>query len=302
MNNLHDKFVKERLSEKQNAIDFLKLSVPKNILALINLETLIPTQNSFISEDLKELLTDIIYNCELVNGKQGSCTILIEHKSYRDPLVSFQLLSYLSAGYLHQIKNKEPRRVIIPLLFSHHKGNWEYRSIDSYFADFPDDLQRFIPKFDVIPYDVNKQSDETILSIRNIAISTMIITQKHYQNPYDLLDKMGKIYESLQTQEERNSFNKNFVYIMLLSKKDGNIIELIQKNKDKPINQIFMSLYEEITLKNRLEGKAEGKVEGKIEVIVNGFDQGVAISLLANITSMTENQIIAILKQHGRLS
>lgn len=144
MNNLHDKFVKERLSEKQNAIDFLKLSVPKNILALINLETLIPTQNSFISEDLKELLTDIIYNCELVNGKQGSCTILIEHKSYRDPLVSFQLLSYLSAGYLHQIKNKEPRRVIIPLLFSHHKGNWEYRSIDSYFADFPDDLQRFI--------------------------------------------------------------------------------------------------------------------------------------------------------------
>ncbi len=89
---------------------------------------------------------------------------------------------------------------------------------------------------------------------------------------------------------------------MLLSKKDGIIIELIQKNKDKPINQIFMSLYEEITLKNRLEGKAEGKVEGKIEVIVNGFDQGVAISLLANITSMTENQIIAILKQHGRLS
>ncbi|MBK8628149.1 MAG: hypothetical protein IPN86_22110 [Saprospiraceae bacterium] len=65
-----------------------------------------------------------------------------------------------------------------------------------------------------------------------------------------------------------------------------------------------MSLYEDITLKIRLEGKAEGKaegkVEGKIEVIVNGFDQGIAISLLANITSMTENQVITILKQHGR--
>ena len=69
-----------------------------------------------------------------------------------------------------------------------------------------------------------------------------------------------------------------------------------------------MSLYEDITLKIRLEGKAEGKAEGeeigivkgKIEVIVNGFDQGIAISLLANITSMTENQVITILKQHGR--
>ena len=107
---------------------------------------------------------------------------------------------------------------------------------------------------------------------------------------------MGKIYESLQTQEERNSFNKNFVYIMLLSKKENNIIEIFQNNKDKPINKVFMTLYEEITLSS----ENKGKIEGKIEIILNAFDQNVPLTLIANITAMSESEVCDILRAHGR--
>jgi len=41
---------------------------------------------------------------------------------------------------------------------------------------------------------------ETLMSIRNLAISTMTLTQKHHRNPHELIEKTGKIYESFQTQ------------------------------------------------------------------------------------------------------
>lgn len=47
------------------------------------------------------------------------------------------------------------------------------------------------------------------------------------------------------------------------------------------------------------EGKVEGKVEGKIEVIINGYNKGLHVSLISNIVSMTENEVLRILREHG---
>jgi predicted transposase/invertase (TIGR01784 family) len=324
MNNLHDKFVKDRLQNKQNAIDFLKIAVPQDVLSVISLETITPTQSSFMVEDMKELFADIIYNCKLKSGKEGYCSILIEHKSYKDPFIGFQINGYLAAAYNQQIENKEPFKAIIPLVFYHHQGEWQYRPIASYFEDIPQELLRFIPRFDIIPFDVNQQSDETLLSIRNVAISTMILTQKHYRNPYELIEKMEKIYESLQTQEEMNSFKTNFVYIMLLSKKEDNIIEIFQKNSDKLVNQVFMTLYEEITLQNKMEGEQIGIQKGeqigiqkgeqigiqkgkqigiqkeKIEVVLTLNDDQIPVENIAKYTRLSVAEVLRILSKNGR--
>ncbi len=61
-----------------------------------------------------------------------------------------------------------------------------------------------------------------------------------------------------------------------------------------------MTLYEEITNKSKIEGKIEGNIEGKIEVILNGFDQDMPTSLLANITNMTESEVMDIIKKHSK--
>jgi len=74
-------------------------------------------------------------------------------------------------------------------------------------------------------------------------------------------------------------------------------------------NQVFMTLYESITSKSKLEGKLEGilegkiegKIEGKLEVLLNGYDNGLTISILANITGFSEDQVISVLKDHKKL-
>ena len=37
INNIHDKFFKEMMADKQNAIDFFQFFLPKNIVALLDL-------------------------------------------------------------------------------------------------------------------------------------------------------------------------------------------------------------------------------------------------------------------------
>ncbi|HMU02505.1 MAG TPA: Rpn family recombination-promoting nuclease/putative transposase, partial [Saprospiraceae bacterium] len=252
MNNKHDKFIKEQLSKKENAIDFLKIAIPEAILDNININSIQPTSSTFITEELKEIFADIIYTCQLKDGSDAFCSILIEHKSYKDPYVGFQIGSYLFGSYRQQIKNKEPFRIILPLVFYHHEVNWTYKPIEEYFINFPVSFLKYIPKFEVEFFGVNNLSDQTIFNIRNVAISTMLMTQKHHHDTEELLDRMEKIYESLQTQEERNSFNYNFVYILIIGNRKSDTIEIIKKNKDKLINKVFMTLYEEITNQSKI--------------------------------------------------
>ena len=46
-------------------------------------------------------------------------------------------------------------------------------------------------------------------------------------------------------------------------------------------------------------GKTEGKTEGKIEIILEGYKNGIAISMLCNISGFTEAQIVLILKNNN---
>jgi predicted transposase/invertase (TIGR01784 family) len=64
---------------------------------------------------------------------------------------------------------------------------------------------------------------------------------------------------------------------------------------------LYESLISEGVIKGKAEGREEGRLDGKIEVILNGFDKGHSISLLANITDFTEDEVRRILKNHKRI-
>jgi predicted transposase YdaD len=55
-------------------------------------------------------------------------------------------------------------------------------------------------------------------------------------------------------------------------------------------------------LEGKIEGKLEGKLEGKTEVIINGYEEGLNISILASITNLNEETVIKILKEHNKLN
>ena len=303
MSNTHDILLKERLQVKENAIDFLKAAVPKDILACLDLNSISSTDHTFITDDLKSLAADVVYNCQLSTGEEVYCTILIEHKSYDDPHVGFQIGSYVFGAYRKNIKNKEDLKLIIPILFCHHGEKYAYKSIASFFDQYSAMLRIFIPIVDPLVFLVQDMSDESIMAIRNVAMNTMFISQKHRNHPLHLIEQLNRIYETLQTKEERNSFKTIIVYAYTVFQKDKGVIDILKQYIDQPINKLFMTLYDEIELKGRVEGELKGRVEGELkahkQTIINGFKNGLEIKMISNITQLAEEEVIKILKEEG---
>ncbi len=81
INNIHDKFFKLSLGDLNVAKKFLKFFLSEEILDKIVLDSLQYSKMNFISDDLKEIFSDLIYSCKLKNGRKAFVSILLEHKS-----------------------------------------------------------------------------------------------------------------------------------------------------------------------------------------------------------------------------
>ncbi len=84
MTNPHDRLIRETLQDKKDAISFFKNSLPEKVIELLDLKRLELTQSSFISENLKEEQTDLLFQIPLKSGKKANVYLLFEHKSYLD--------------------------------------------------------------------------------------------------------------------------------------------------------------------------------------------------------------------------
>jgi len=98
MDNIHDKYLKAQLMKIENAMAFLGSTLPNDMIRLLELSSLSISPNSYLTGELKELFADIVYDCRLADGNDSYCTVLLEHKSYRDPHTTFQLGSYIFEG------------------------------------------------------------------------------------------------------------------------------------------------------------------------------------------------------------
>ena len=94
--NEHDKVFKEIQSVRENALDFIRGTVPENLLDLMNLDTLRLEKDSFIDAELGEHFSDLIYGCQTANQQKLKITLLLEHKSQKPANEHLQLMRYLS--------------------------------------------------------------------------------------------------------------------------------------------------------------------------------------------------------------
>ncbi len=65
INNPHDKFAKEMLSQKSFAIIFLTEYLPREVKDCLDMETLTYSPNSFINESLEERFSDIVFKVQM---------------------------------------------------------------------------------------------------------------------------------------------------------------------------------------------------------------------------------------------
>lgn len=164
ISNPHDKFYKAIFSRPEVAKDFLFQNLPPEITSLLNCDSIVLIKDSYIDHNFREQFSDLLYTAAFKSSQEVYLYLLFEHKSYPDPLVSFQLLRYMVQIWQHDLNNsKSPKlRVIIPIVFYHGEKEWTIHTNFKNFFSCPEEFQPFIPDFQYVLYDTHCFNDDEI--------------------------------------------------------------------------------------------------------------------------------------------
>ena len=309
--NVHNNFFKEFFSTKRYGVEFLKLVLRPSQFNLFNWDTLRSEMETFFTPEGSEKRTDLIFSVNFKGGRKGQkakIIFLIEHKSYKDKNLLFQLLEYQAVMY------KKLPVPIIPVVFYHGKIKTFQKTLK-----FHDALEGFLPSvrkefakhilnfepilLNVHDLDVKKQSKTQTLA------PILFVLQRIWHLDEKTVSKLFTISGPLNLEEKKDQMVKAVDYIKRFDPKfTWKRIELIEqktvKDKEKRIMQLFKSTLDEAVEKGMQKGIQKGRQEGKQEekkkVALKLLQGGVDFEIIKESTELSEEAIKAIEKELGK--
>jgi len=157
----HDPGYKRLFSHPVLVEELLRRFVRGDWISRLDFSTLERVGNSFVSEDLRERHSDLIWRLRL-RGSAGGWVylyLLLEFQSTPDPFMAVRLLTYVGL-LLEEIIRKEGLRagdrlpIVLPLVLYNGRAPWRSpRRLRSLFVPVPRDLQRYLPSLDYLVLD-----------------------------------------------------------------------------------------------------------------------------------------------------
>lgn len=314
----HDRYFRSVMTDMQVARDFFQHYLPEKIKNLVDLDSLKLCKGSYIDENLKLGIADILYS---VNIQQQSAYLylLVEHQSNADPLMAFRIFKYIcDIMDNHQNKTKEKiLPLVVPMVFYH--GNKLYpHSTD--ILDLFGDNKALAEEFQFKPFrliDMNTIPDEEIRRHQWSGIMEFVMKHIHARQflkslegiklQLKILDELGAnkyiittinyCYEAAEIPDE-----KVFVELFkdsLTPKTQGEIMTLAERLERKGREEGMKAGMQAGLEKGRYEGKREGKLEGKLEgqqeskleIAKKLIRKGFGISEIVEITGLNVEEI-----------
>ncbi|MGH2544118.1 MAG: Rpn family recombination-promoting nuclease/putative transposase [Ardenticatenaceae bacterium] len=181
LRNPHDRFFKEVFSRPEVAQDFLQNYLPEGVAALL---APVPPQlrpGSFVDEALQEHLSDLLYEVRLQGEEAAYVYVLFEHKSYPEPLITFQLLRYMVRIWERDLREagRSDLRPILPLVLYHGRAVWQIpRTFGALFSG-PELLRPYWPEFSYHLTDLTAFRDEEIKGAVVVRVVALVFKYLH---------------------------------------------------------------------------------------------------------------------------
>jgi predicted transposase YdaD len=308
INRPHDAFFKNRFSRPQTAKAFCRHYLPLSLAELSDIDRLEVVKESFTDQRLREHLADVLYRIPLRDGGALYIYILLEHKSYLDEWVSWQIARYLALVWAQaRADGCDKLPAILPVVLYHGQEKWNLP--DNFHALFDlhgglEQLRPFVPEFRYHLCDLSRYNDAEIVGGPELepALSVM----KHIFQP-DLQAHLGDIFSragDVQPHLESAEWVEVLVRYLLASKKvEGKTVatEMERALLKKQEGDIWLPIIDDWKLKGFLEGQEDGLQKGRLE-----GQQMFALSLLrhrfqeldeaavARVKALNEKQLTAL--------
>ena len=262
---IHDKFFKKILTDVEVAKSFFISFLDKEVLDLINIDSIQQKDVTFINDELSEAFADVVFRFELRDGSDAIyISILLEHKSNPEKYTPVQVLYYLAHTYYKQvITNRGKLEFILPLVYYHGTENWHYKPLPELFKNLPKNLLKYIPTHQTEFIDLYRVPDEELLMLSNLFLTSAMLALKYGKAPKKLFKKIDLIFGSINEASSKDNLLKSItIYFMQLIEEKDVIVEKAVKELPPKIKDFVMSTYDMILQKGMQKGKQEGIQEG----------------------------------------
>lgn len=280
--NPHDLLCKEMLGQVEQARDFLANYLPAEVVSALDLDTLEVVKDSFVDQELREHLSDIVYRIGCRDqGPEPSPAyvyLLFEHKSHPEPLVAFQLLRYMVRLWEKTLAGKKAKRLppIIPLVLYHGRTRWKIPLTFQALLRSDPALSAFSPDFRYVLCDLTSASDDDLKGA--VITRAFLFFLKNIFRP-DLKERLEGfsqvLYDVLNQESGLKCLETLFRYLAHATDKitKEEFIEVLERTATLGGGSLMPTVAEQLIkegmekglLAGRQEGKQEGKQEGRQE-------------------------------------
>ena len=306
VNNPHDVFTRQSLSHLPTACSFIQQHLPPHVVATLELSTLQLREGSFVDEDLRESLTDLLFEVALKDGGRVCVGILFEHKSYVDRFTALQLLRYMINIWERQRSDDETLCVVIPIVLYHGRARWTAATNMRQLIEAPEALAAYVPDSETCLIDLSQIPDEQLGD--NLRLQVVLRILKHIFAP-DLKDRLEEIMplvEAVRRQENSLQLLETLLRYVFsgtqsVTRQDVHQIVLNSLSTDSPMPTIADELRAEGRVEGRVEGRAEGFRAALLNLIELRFPNAVEV-LTARINALNSEEALATALRHATVS
>ena len=283
-NSKHDKLFKVILSNKQEAVGFIKkVMKSKEDITTKNIELY---NKEYITEKFEKRETDITYKIA-----EKNTYIIIEHQSTVDRTMPYRIQRYKMLLMNEIINKKEMKKVgyefprVIAIVLYTGRSKWKVEKLED--LQRPLEWYREIDKeFELV--DVNKYTEEELMKDELVITKAMLIEkQKDARKIRDILNK--------DNPEKIKLLLEILKYILLNSKS-----EEIRKEADKIIKEYkggeeavlnMVTVYNKALDEQREKGEKSGDRQRQIKTAKRLIKEKMKLEFIAKITDLSIEEI-----------
>ena len=303
--NLHDSGYKKLFSNHTIFRQLLETFVNQEWVHSLDFDTCEPLDKSFISEHYKETESDLIYKIQFHN-REVYIYILIEFQSTVDSFMALRVLNYITNLYMDFLVNNRGAKklpAVFPIVLYNGEAPWTAPVNLSALIEQNPPLGAYALDFQYFLIAENEYSQEALLKIRNI-VSTLFLAESHY----DLEVLEVELLNLFSTEVDREAMSLFLNWFRQLAAHgriesvDYESLESIYLNEEevktmlvtaleRERQEFFQNGLREGEQKGRIEGEQKGRIEGKIEAAKAMLAKGMEITLISEITNLSEEQL-----------
>ncbi|MBF0109790.1 MAG: Rpn family recombination-promoting nuclease/putative transposase [Magnetococcales bacterium] len=273
----HDSLFKILLSSPETAGALLRERLPPEVARLLAPEPPLLVEGTFVEENLRSCYSDRLFQARTITGKPVLFYVLIEHKSYQDDRVGWQLFRGIS-GFLEQKAREDGNwqrlPAVLPLLVYH--GEKEWRSSNEFLSLIDADaaMHPWLVNFRFAMVDLGPIPDRELSRHAHLRVGLMVL-KYGTRDPETQMAALEEII-SILVETPELQFSVLLYLLTTFSRLDETSVRQIVR-RVKPEEELnMMSIFaQEHFTKGLQEGERKGLQEGERK----GLQEGEATSL-----------------------